>query len=219
MVAANPGGHLMSALKLKKPRRNLSVPASNPMDTRDDLSRQLSEPLADIVAGCQRYDREAQRLLYESCYGRVFRLLVRMVGQQDAPDLLQQVFLQTFLKIGRFSGLARFETWVYRLAINECLQFRRKRSRTQYEMPADELVDPSGDHTERAQQQELMERALAQLAPELRAVFVLREVEGLSYRKIAETLQIKEGTVGSRLNQARAQLRKHLVELGWKPES
>jgi len=86
-------------------------------------------------------------------------------------------------------------------------------------MPTDEPVDPSGDHTERAQQQELMERALARLAPEFRAVFVLREVEGLSYREIAETLQIKEGTVGSRLNQARTQLRKRLVELGWKPES
>lgn len=86
-------------------------------------------------------------------------------------------------------------------------------------MPADEPVDPSGDHTERTQQQELMERALAQLAADLRAIFVLREVEGLSYREIAEALGIKEGTVGSRLNQARRQLRKHLVELGWKPES
>jgi len=86
-------------------------------------------------------------------------------------------------------------------------------------MPADEPVDPSRDHTERTQQQELMDRALGLLAPDLRAIFVLREVEGLSYREIAETLQTKEGTVGSRLNQARTQLRKHLVELGWKPES
>ncbi len=179
----------------------------------------LSDPLADIVAGCQRRDRQAQRLLYESCHERLFRLIERMVGRQDAPDLLQQVFLQTFLKIGQFSGHARFETWVYRLTINECLQFRRRRSRAHYDMPADEPVDPSRDHTERTQQQELMDRALGLLAPDLRAIFVLREVEGLSYREIAETLQTKEGTVGSRLNQARTQLRKHLVELGWKPES
>ncbi len=179
----------------------------------------FSDPLADIVAGCQRRDRQAQRLLYERCHERLFRLIERMVGRQDAPDLLQQVFLQTFLKIGQFSGHARFETWVYRLAINECLQFRRRRSRAHYDMPADEPVDPSRDHTERTQQQELMDRALGLLAPDLRAIFVLREVEGLSYREIAETLQTKEGTVGSRLNQARTQLRKHLVELGWKPES
>jgi RNA polymerase sigma-70 factor (ECF subfamily) len=192
--------------------------ASNPVETHADGAPQ-ADPLAEIVARCQRHDHQAQRLLYEHCHGQLFRLLVRMVGPQDAPDLLQQVFLQTFLKIEQFSGRARFETWVYRLAINECLQFRRRRSRTYYDMPADEPVDPSGDHTERTQQQELMEHALARLAPDLQAVFVLREVEGLSYRQIAETLDIKEGTVGSRLNQARTQLRKHLVELGWKPES
>lgn len=219
MAALDPEGFLMSALNLQEMRRNVPTSASNLVDAESDSTGRMSDPMSDIVAGCQRRDGEAQRLLYDRCHERLYGLLVRMVGRQDAPDLLQQVFLQTFLKIGQFSGQARFETWVYRLAINECLQFRRKRSRTQYEMPADEPVDPSGDHAERAQHQELMERALAQLAPDLRAIFVLREVEGQSYREIAETLRIKEGTVGSRLNQARTKLRKHLVELGWKPES
>lgn len=209
----------MSTPQLQESRRIMPTPASNHVDTRKATSQQVSDPLADIVAGCQKRDRQSQRLLYEHCHEQLYRLLVRMVGQQDAPDLLQQVFLQTFLKIGQFSGRARFETWIYRLAINECLQFRRRRSRTHYEMAADEPVDPSGDHTERTQQQELMERALAQLPPELRAIFVLREIDGLSYRQIAEALGIKEGTVGSRLNQARTQLRRHLVELGWKSES
>ncbi|MEX2113381.1 MAG: sigma-70 family RNA polymerase sigma factor [Pirellulales bacterium] len=195
------------------------APASNLLEAHQSGSRAASDPLADVVAGCQRGDRHAQRLLYEHCHERLFRLLVRLVGRQDAPDLLQQVFLRVFQKIGQFSGRARFETWVYRLAINECLQFRRQRARTFCAMHAEEPVDPAADHTQRALQQELMERALAQLAPDLRAIFVLREVEGLSYRRIAETLQIKEGTVGSRLNQARTQLRIHLVELGWKPES
>jgi RNA polymerase sigma-70 factor, ECF subfamily len=124
-----------------------------------------------------------------------------------------------FVKIGQFTGRARFETWVYRLAINECLQFRRRRNRTHHDMPADEPADPSASHTQRTQQQELMERALAQLKPELRAVFVLREIEGLSHREIAAALKIEQGTVGSRLNQARTQLRKHLIELGWSPKA
>jgi RNA polymerase sigma-70 factor, ECF subfamily len=209
----------MSTSSVNVPRRNATAIASNWSGSPQDAWPDRADPLAEVVAGCQRGDRQSQRLLYDHCHARLFRLAVRMVGQQDAPDLLQQVFLQTFLKIGQFSGRARFETWVYRLAINECLQFRRKRSRAHYHMPADEPVDPSGDHTERAQQQELMERALARLAPELRAIFVLREVDGLSYRQIAEALGIKEGTVGSRLNQARTQLRKHLVELGWKAEA
>jgi RNA polymerase sigma-70 factor (ECF subfamily) len=209
----------MSAINLQEMRRNVPPSASNLLDVEADGTGRMSDPLSDIVVGCQRRDAQAQHLLYDRCHQRLFGLLVRMVGRQDAPDLLQQVFLQTFLKIGQFSGQARFETWVYRLAINECLQFRRQRGRTHYEMVADEPVDPSGDHTERTQQQELMERALSQLPPELRAIFVLREIDGLSHRQIAEALEIKEGTVGSRLNQARTQLRRHLVELGWKPES
>lgn len=192
---------------------------SNHMTADGAIAGQLPDPLGAIVAGCKRRDEQSQRQLYEKCHARLFRLIVRLVGEQDAPDLLQQVFLQTFAKIEQFAGHARFETWLYRLAINECLQFRRRRNRIQYEMPAEEPIDPSEDHTERTQRQELMERALAQLSPELRAIFVLREVQKLSYREIADTLEIKEGTVGSRLNQARLQLRKHLVELGWNPES
>jgi RNA polymerase sigma-70 factor (ECF subfamily) len=195
-----------------------AVAASNSASPGDVAAR--DEPTTDaIAAGCQRGDRGAQQLLYEHCHEAVFRLLVRMVGAQDAPDLLQQVFLRVFAKIGQFSGRSHVLTWIYRVAINESLQFRRNRARVDYEMPADEPVDPSPDPAVRAQQQELMERALAQLAPELRAVFVLKEVEGLSYREIAATLEIKEGTVGSRLNQARAQLRTILSQLGWKPES
>ena len=200
-------------------RRNSSVVASNPAGPLECAQGSSAESVAEIVAGCQQGDRRAQQLLYERCHERVFRLLVRMVGQQEAPDVLQQVFLQVFSKIGQFAGHAQFETWLYRLAINECLQFRRRRTWVHYDMPADEPIDPSAEPGLRAQQQELMERALAQLAPELRAIFLLREVEGLSYREISVTLQIKEGTVGSRLNQARAELRNVLSELGWKPES
>jgi len=200
-------------------RRTGVVAASN-LAARPDCARGGStEPMAGIVAGCQQGDRQAQQQLYEQCHEKVFRLLVRMVGEQDAPDALQQVFLQVFSKIGQFSGRARFETWLYRVAINECLQFRRRTARMHFDMPADEPIDPAAEPALRAQHQELMERALAQLAPELRAIFLLKEVEGMSYREIASTLEIKMGTVGSRLNQARAQLRDILTELGWNPES
>ena len=74
---------------------------------------------------------------------------------------------------------------------------------------------PGGD--ERIERKELMEQALARLDPELRSIFLLREVEELSYQEIAETLDIPEGTVGSRLNRARRELRGHVVELGWEP--
>jgi RNA polymerase sigma-70 factor (ECF subfamily) len=207
----------MSKTNLRDKRRNTPPRGSNPSDQVADDPLHTSDPLAGIVAGCQQGDRQSQRLLYDHCHQRLYGLIVRMVGHQDAADLLQQVLLQMYVKIDQFAGRARFETWVYRLAINECLQFRRRQVRTKCAMPADDPADPSAPHTRRTEQQDLVERALAQLVPELRAVFVLREIEGLSYREIAAALQIEEGTVGSRLNHARELLRKRLVELGWSP--
>jgi RNA polymerase sigma-70 factor (ECF subfamily) len=70
---------------------------------------------------------------------------------------------------------------------------------------------------ERDEHKELLEQALARIEPDLRSIFVLREVEELSYREIAEAIEIPEGTVGSRLNRARRELQQHLAELGWEP--
>lgn len=207
----------MSHTNLREGRRNTTLRGSNLTGEATAAARPSPDPLAGIVAGCLQGDRQSQRLLYDHCHERLYGLIVRMVGYQDAADLLQQVLLRMFAKIDQFASRARFETWLYRLAINECLQFRRRKTRTNCAMPADDPADPSASHTRRTEQQELMERALAQLAPELRAAFVLREIEGLSYREIAAALQIEEGTVGSRLNHARELLRKRLVELGWSP--
>ena len=207
---------------LPNPRRNIDPRASNfagQMPAVRINPACEADSLEQIVSGCQRGDRQAQRLLFERCHERVFRLAVRMVGRQDAADVLQQTFLRIFSKIEQFSGAARFETWLCRVAVNECLQHRRRKKHVHYPMPAEDPADHRPEHTLRALQQELMERALAQLPVELRAVFVLKEVEGLSYHEIAATLKIKEGTVGSRLNEARAQLRTVLGELGWKPDA
>lgn len=203
-----------TALNLRRTAAASASNAAGPVGVPQDDGAAIEA----IVTGCQRGDRRAQHVLYERCHEPVFRLLVRMVGQQDAPDLLQQVFLRVFTKIGQFSGRSDVMTWIYRLAVNESLQFRRSRGRVHYEMPADEPIDPAVDPKLRTEQQELMDRALAQLDSQLRAVFILKEVEGLSYREISAALGIKEGTVGSRLNQARAELRNILSQLGWKPE-
>ena len=176
----------------------------------------MQDTVAEIVTLCQRGDRDAQRQLYESTHQKVFRLMVRMVGRQDADDLTQQVFLQVFRKISQFSGLARFETWLYRLAANEALQhLRLDKRRSQSHTLKDEPVDHAPPHVEKTQQKDLLEQGLRRLDPDLRCIFLLREVEGLTYREIAESLEISEGTVGSQLNRARRRLRKYLVDLGW----
>lgn len=175
----------------------------------------MGNTLSQIVMACQQGDRDAQRQLYEQCCEKVFRLVNRMVGFQEAPDLVQQVFLQTFRTIGQFSGHSRFETWLYRLAVNECLQFLRQSKRRPCEGLMQEPADHSPSHARRVQHRELLERALQRLDPELRCIFLLREVEQLAYGEIAKALGIPAGTVGSRLNRARAELKEHLVEFGW----
>jgi len=192
-------------------RRNPTPPASN------TEANSASRAVAEMVAGCRLGDRDAQRRLYESFQRTVYRLMVRMLGIDDAPDLTQQVFLHVFRKIDGYSGRGRFDRWLYRVAANEALQhLRRKRSRRQRSLVY-EPTDPSVRGEERTERKELIEQALARLEPELRSICLLREIDGLSYREIAETLEIPEGTVGSRLNRARRELRGHLLSLGWEP--
>ena len=159
-------------------------------------------------------DRRALRDIYEATSDRVFRLMVRMVGVQDADDLTQQTFVRAFTKLDQFSGDSKFETWLYRLATNEALQhLRREKHRRTKELK----VEPAMDATDQVEQDErfaLVRKALDQLDPELRAVFTLKEESGLSYQEIAQTLDIPEGTVGSRLNRARRELRRLIDENG-----
>lgn len=175
------------------------------------------EPLDELVAACQHGSREAQQQLYESCHQRAYRLLVRMVGLSDAADVLQQVFLQVFRTLHQFSGESRFETWLYRVSVNEALQHLRKQRRRRWVSLESDFMDHEPDQERNLDHKELLERALAKLDPELRSLFVLREIENLSYAEIAEALQIPEGTVASRLSRARQLLKQHLIEMGWEP--
>ncbi len=170
-----------------------------------------------MVAGCRLGDRSAQRQLYDSFHRMVYRLMVRVVGLQEAADLTQQVFLHVFHTISQYSGRGRFDRWLYRLAINEAFQHLRRNRRREHRSLVYEPVDESVGGDERTARKDLMEQALARLDPELRSICLLREIEELSYREIAETLDIPEGTVGSRLNRARRELKKHLINLGWEP--
>lgn len=196
-------------------RRNQATASSNDTERGLSASPLSGDPMADLVDACRRGDRQGQRRLYEHCQRRIFALVVRMVGREEAEDVTQQVFLQAFRSIQQYCGRARFETWLYRLATNECLQFLRRARRTRFEPLDDEPVDKSPKPPRRVQDRELLERALDRLDPELRSIFLLREKEDMSYRELSEVLGISEGTVASRLSRARSQLKQFLVELGW----
>ena len=143
--------------------------------------------------------------------------MVRMVGLQDAADLTQQIFLQAFRKIDQYAGQSKFETWFYRLAINEALQYLRKTRRRSHLSLTQEPMCQNQPEQNRRDMKELLDEALSRLEPEVLSVFILHEVEKLTYREIAEVKKIAEGTVGSRMNRARRELKQHLTDLGWEP--
>jgi RNA polymerase sigma-70 factor (ECF subfamily) len=164
----------------------------------------------EMIDACGRGDRSAQHQLYLRHCQAVYRLVFRIVGSQAAEEVTQQVFLRLFQSIDSFAGRSRFSTWLYRLAANEALQYlRRKRSRPKLPLLS-EPVDKAPARTSRIDEREMLEYALSTLDPDLRAIFLLREVEGLSYYDIALALDIAEGTVASRLNRARRLLREAL---------
>ncbi|MFQ5731381.1 MAG: RNA polymerase sigma factor [Planctomycetaceae bacterium] len=180
-------------------------------------SAETTTGIEGIVAQCRRGDRAGQRELFALFHRRIYRLAARMVGERDAPDVTQDVFLRVFQKIDQFRGDSRLETWLHRITVNECLQLLRRRG-TRNEQP---LPTEPGNRSDRPLEQmehrDLLEQAFEQLEPDVRSVFLLREVEGMNYREIADATQLAEGTVASRLNRARRRLREVLVELGWEP--
>lgn len=169
----------------------------------------------ELVDSCLDGDRGAMQQLYERCSDRVYGLMARLVGRQDAEDLTQQVFLTMFRKLEQFNGQSKLETWLYRLATNEALQhLRRSKQRSTAPLSVEpEILDP--DRITATEEATLLETAMSRLEPQLRAVLLLKEQMQLSYQEIAESVGIPEGTVGSRLNRARKVLRHELVELGW----
>ena len=153
-----------------------------------------SSDVDDIVARCQQDDSCAQKQLFETFGVNVYRLVHRIVGHNDADDLTQEIFLQVFRKIGSFKGKAKFSTWLYRLATNACLMHLRSVKRRK---EVEEICEPpeisDGDRAFDAQ--ELLDVALSKLEPDLRAIFVLREIEQQNYDQLAVTLNISPGTV------------------------
>ncbi len=189
--------------------------ASNKLNNQDKASSSSGVD-ADLLARCLADDRQAQQQLYEMTHRLVYRLMVRMVGLQEASDLTQQIYLKLFSKLDKFAGHSKFETWLYRLATNEALQFLRKNSRKKTTTLIDDPMSPHQAEAERDEQKELLEVALGRIDPVLSSIFLLREVEKMSYCEIANIVEIPEGTVGSRLNRARRDLQVHLLELGWR---
>jgi RNA polymerase sigma-70 factor (ECF subfamily) len=164
----------------------------------------------DLVGRSQRGDTSAFDELVTKYRARIFRLAYCIVkNEDDAWDITQEAFLLSWLSIQRFERRASFYTWLYSVTINVTRNsLRRKGWRKDVEL-SDSIPDSGVGPERNCQHSEIREwvnRALAELSPEQRAVVKLKELEGLQYREIARVLNLSIGTVMSRLFYARKRL-------------
>jgi len=183
------------------------------------------DPDGDLVTRWKAGDESAFESLIRRHEGRVFGLLLRMLGnREDAEDVAQETFISLHRHGHRFRHDARFSTFIYRVAANAALNRRRTLGRKNARLRKLQTRQAAGDDlptTPRnpesavygAQVQVQVQDALLQLPPDLRAATVLYDIEGLSYREIAAVLEIPEGTVKSRIHRARSALRESLKGL------
>jgi len=176
-----------------------------------------------LVKACQRGDAGALDELIRATYADVYALCRRMLADPDeASDATQEVFVRVMRSVLGFRGDAAFGTWLHRVTVNVCLTTLRRRSRaraagmvaggTPFALPGDEqALESAGDSPEdRAVTADLAARseaALATLPEDARAVVVLRDIEGLSTREVADLLGVTETVVKVRLHRAHARLR------------
>ena len=180
------------------------------------LVRDSSE--RELVDACRRGERDAFRALFETYKNKVYSVALRFAGEEAAAmDIAQDTFVKLFSCMRDFRGESGFETWVYRMVVNSCLDQKRRTSRL---IPlADEFMATlraSGDVLTQMLREEIGNRvraAVDKLPPDLRIVIVLRYTEGLAYEQIAEVLGCSQGTVASRLNRAHKALERRLATL------
>ena len=168
----------------------------------------------EVIERAARGERDSQRLIYESLGSLIYRTVYRIVGSSHVDDVTQDVFLHLFSNLHKFGFESEFPTWVHRLAVNQALQYLR-RSKRKYMVPLASLTEVPASEKNDRDLKELFEVALSRLDTELCVILDLKEAQNLSYSQIAEIVGIPEGTVGSRLNRARRELKGHLLALGW----
>jgi RNA polymerase sigma-70 factor (ECF subfamily) len=175
---------------------------------------------SQLIARAQRGDEEAFAALFEAHKRRVYSLCLRMTSNTaEAEDLTQEAFLQLYRKISTFRGESAFSTWLHRLAVNVVLMHLRKKGLQQVSL---DEVDTSQDEPVKrdygSDDRRLtgsvdrigLQKAITDLPPGYRTVFVLHDVEGYEHNEIAEIMNCSVGNSKSQLHKARMKLRERL---------
>jgi len=190
------------------------------------------EQEAAVINAVLDGDTNAYEYLVKAYEKNVYNLALRMVGNsEDAYDMSQEAFIKAYNSLHSFRGDSKFSVWLYRIVSNVCLDYLRSRNRKatvslsvenddgeDVELDiADEGSSPQA-LLDRSLTRDAVRRGLQSLPPDHREILLLREIQGLSYDEIAETLDLEVGTVKSRIFRARKKLCAFLIKDGNIPD-
>ena len=157
---------------------------------------------------------EFQSMIFSTCLGIVH-------DRDDADDVTQEVFIQAYHTINKFRGDSKLSTWLYRIAINKSLNFVRSNKRTKFfqsiglinsnEIADEEDYDPLDKEQQEQQRSKILHQAIDSLPKNQRAAFVLNKYEELSYKEIAEVLELSHSSIESLIFRAKKNLQKKLM--------
>jgi len=174
----------------------------------------------DLVRRSKEGNEEAFGVLVRKYKTKVYHLAYSLTHDaQAADDLAQEVFIKAYFALDKFREKSEFGTWIYRIAVNHCRDFLRKRNRL-IQIPFENIIgkiSAQGDETlpeekeqEEAQRRKVVHTAIQTLPDKYKVILSLRDIQDFSYNEIAKILDISPGTVDSRLHRARKMLRKKL---------
>jgi len=191
-----------------------------------------SEEEQKIIRKVLDGDRNAFEELVLANQKNVYNLALKMTNnEEDALDISQEAFLKAYRQLDSFRGDSKFSVWLYRMTYNLCIDFIRKRPKSNVislsfedeggeaqELEIPDLRSLPEDSVFRGELRRTIAGSINELGAKHREILVMREITGMSYTEIAETLRVSEGTVKSRLARARENLANILVEKGTFPE-
>jgi RNA polymerase sigma-70 factor, ECF subfamily len=190
---------------------------------RDSPLNQPERTDEDLLVSARQGDEEAFAIFLRRHTATVHRWMVRAVGQEDADDMTQDIFLKAYRGLPRFRGEAPPRAWLASIADNAVKNRYRARSRFRRVFAGSTDANPELEPPERragpeedartGESRRLVTEALKLLAPEFRMAVVLRDIEEWSYEEIAASLTLPVGTVKSRIARGRGQLREILTPL------
>lgn len=178
----------------------------------------------ELIELSRRGDVDAFEELIKDYKKSAYNIALRILRNvEDAEDVSQEALIKVFRNIKGFNMQSTFKVWLYRIVVNACLDFKRKKTVDTYSIDEPISMDDSDIHRdiednthnpdaimERSFDSSMVNDALNKIEDDFKTIIVLRDLQGFSYREISEILSCNEGTVKSRLNRARKRLKEIL---------